>query len=101
MNKYIEYNNQIKQRDEYGFYNLEADKEALSCYLSTIKSKSKHFVSNQEKFQWLIDNNYYIDFFNEEGWKYINYKKIYITMVLNFNLLWQLISFMKDMHYKH
>ncbi len=93
MNKYIEYNNQIKQRDEDGFYNLEADKEALSCYLSTIKSKSKHFVSNQEKFQWLIDNNYYIDFFNEEGWKY-NPQEVYQLQEDLYNYGFEFQSFM-------
>ena len=36
MNKeysYLEYNNQVKLKNESGFYNLEADKKALELYL--------------------------------------------------------------------
>ena len=52
MNKYIEYNNRIKQRDADGFYNLEADQKALEFYLANIKAKSKLFINNQEKLEW-------------------------------------------------
>lgn len=64
MNKYIEYNNRIKQRDADGFYNLEADQKALEFYLANIKAKSKLFINNQEKLEWLIANDYYEDFFD-------------------------------------
>ena len=63
MNKYIEYNNKIKQKDEDGFYNLEYDKKALKYYLSSIVGSSKHFVDNIDKMDFLINNNYYIDFY--------------------------------------
>lgn len=68
MNKYIEYNNRIKQRDADGFYNLEADQKALEFYLANIKAKSKLFINNQEKLEWLIANNYYEDFFDLYGY---------------------------------
>lgn len=68
MNKYIEYNNRIKQRDADGFYNLEADKKALEFYLANIKAKSKLFINNQEKLEWLITNDYYEDFFDLYGY---------------------------------
>lgn len=68
MNKYIEYNNRIKQRDADGFYNLEADQKALEFYLANIKAKSKLFINNQEKLEWLIANDYYEDFFDLYGY---------------------------------
>lgn len=69
MNKYIEYNNRIKQRDSDGFYNLDADRKALEFYLANIKAKSMHFINHQEKFEWLIKNDYYEDFFNQYGYE--------------------------------
>ncbi len=63
-NSYLEYNNQVKLKDENGFYNLEADKKALELYLLEIESKSLLFSTYLEKIQYLITEGYYIDFFS-------------------------------------
>ncbi len=59
---YLEYNNQVKLKNEYGFYNLDADKKALELYLIEIDKQSVQFESYISKFTYLIDEGYYVDF---------------------------------------
>jgi len=63
MKSYIEYNNKVKQKDETGFYNLESDKLAIKYYMGEINQKTMFFDNLIEKFKYLIDNGYYVDFF--------------------------------------
>lgn len=63
MAKYIELNNEIMQKDNTGFYSLSKDIEAVEEFKKHVVSKTKKFKSIKERFEWLIKNNYYIDFF--------------------------------------
>lgn len=58
-NKFIMYNNMIKQTDENGFYRLENDKLAIENFMLYVQEKHKFFDSYSEKLQYLIDNGYY------------------------------------------
>ncbi len=60
---YLEYNNQVKLRNERGFYNLEADQKALVLYEEKIKEESILFDNYLDKLSYLIAEGYYIDFF--------------------------------------
>lgn len=62
--KYIELNNEIINNDnETGFYKLEFDKLAIIDYKENfLKNKFMNFKTNKEKWIYLIDNKYYIDF---------------------------------------
>lgn len=63
MNKnYIELNNQILQKKD-GFFQLEKDKEAIEAFLAEVEEKTMVFDSPLHKLYWLIQNNYYEDFF--------------------------------------
>ncbi len=73
MNKsYLEYNNQVKLKDENGFYNLAADKKALELYLNDIETKTLQFSSYLEKVKYLINEGYYINFFDMYSEEAIN-----------------------------
>lgn len=63
MAKYIELNNEIMQKDTTGFYSLSKDIEAVEEFKKHVVGKTKKFKSIKERFEWLIKNNYYIDFF--------------------------------------
>lgn len=62
MSNYLEYNNMVKQRKENGFYNLEADQMALKLFSQEITSKSIQFDTYMDKYDYLIDNKYYVNF---------------------------------------
>ena len=69
--KHIELNNKIKQKTENGFYNLEADKEAIKSYKITVfNPKYRNESSQFKRINRLIDEGYYnpklVIFFNEE-----------------------------------
>ena len=61
--KHIELNNEIMKKDSQGFYNIEKDIEAVDEFIKEVNSKIKKFNSVKDRFEWLIRNNYYIDFF--------------------------------------
>lgn len=63
MAKHIELNNEIMKKDNKGFYSLDKDLEAISDFKKEVDKKTKKFNSAKERFEWLIKNNYYIDFF--------------------------------------
>lgn len=62
--KYIEANNKIKRVDENGFYQLEHDQKAIMFYQQKIDLIKMKFNSFEEKIEFLINNNYYINFFD-------------------------------------
>jgi ribonucleoside-diphosphate reductase alpha chain len=51
------------QRDESGFFKLEADQAALTVFLDEVTSKSKRFPNTKTRVHWLVDNGYYYDVF--------------------------------------
>ena len=58
--KWIELNNEVIVRDEYGKYQLGKDKEALQAYLDeSISKRMKKFSSVEERINYLIENDYY------------------------------------------
>lgn len=65
MANYIELNNKIMHKDENGFYSLQYDKQAVKEFMVEVDKKTKKFNSIKDRFDWLIDNNYYIDFFKD------------------------------------
>lgn len=64
MAKYIELNNEIMKK-ENGFFALHKDIEAAEEFMMEVKQKSKKFSSVKERYEWLIKENYYIDFFEK------------------------------------
>lgn len=61
--QYIKYNNMITARDESGFFKIEYDQIAIDLYLKEIDEKSMKFDCYINKVKWLVENGYYIDFF--------------------------------------
>ncbi|RYL95689.1 class 1b ribonucleoside-diphosphate reductase subunit alpha [Sporolactobacillus sp. THM7-4] len=62
---HIELNNEIMQRGEDGFYQLEKDREAIQLYLREVEQKMVHFPSVLDRLHYLVDNQYYYDVFSE------------------------------------
>lgn len=58
---YIRLNNELMQQQN-GFYQLEKDLEAVEVFQAEIDSKMKKFRTVSERFNWLIENNYYTNF---------------------------------------
>ena len=57
---WIELNNQVIIKDEFGRYQLEKDKEALKSYIEEyVTPKLMKFNSLEERLSYLIKNNYY------------------------------------------
>ena len=65
MVNYIELNNKIMQKDDNGFFSLQYDRQAIKEFAKEVDRKMKKFDSVKDRFNWLIDNNYYIDFFKD------------------------------------
>lgn len=65
MANYIELNNKIMQKDDNGFFSLQYDRQAIKEFAKEVDRKMKKFDSVKDRFNWLIDNNYYIDFFKD------------------------------------
>lgn len=59
---YLEKNNEVMQKVN-GFYNLEKDKQATIEFQEEVDKKFMHFESYIERLEFLIKNDYYIDFF--------------------------------------
>ena len=60
--KYIQLNNELMQKKD-GFYQLQKDREAVQAFLEEVESKMKRFETEAARLRWLIDENYYEDFF--------------------------------------
>lgn len=65
MKDYILENNKVTRKNEDGFYNLEADLAAINFFKADVEKRMKKFSSRIEKVKYLIDNNYYVDFFEK------------------------------------
>lgn len=77
MKKYIIENNKVTRKDEEGFYNLQADKQAVSDFKQAVVEKMMGFDSRLNKFEYLIENDYYIDF-----WQF--YSKDEVSALIEF-----------------
>ncbi len=62
MRDYILKNNMVTAKKANGFYNLAADLEATSLYQNMVDEQLNTSLSKLEKFKFMIDNNYYVDF---------------------------------------
>lgn len=60
--KYIELNNEIMKKED-GFFCLEKDIDAVYTFEKEIEKNMMKFSCSIEKMSWLIENDYYIDFF--------------------------------------
>lgn len=60
---YLEKNNEVMKKVN-GFYNLEKDKEAVLEFQKEVDKKFIIFDSYIDRLKFLIDNNYYINFFD-------------------------------------
>ncbi|MFF2093891.1 class 1b ribonucleoside-diphosphate reductase subunit alpha [Paenibacillus sp. NPDC058174] len=63
--KHIELNNELMQRGADGFYQLDKDKEAVAAFMEEVDSKSMKFGSLREKLDYLIENDYYENVFED------------------------------------
>ncbi len=50
-------------KKENGFFSIHKDLEAVEAFMREVAEKSMKFESIKDRFSWLIENNYYIDFF--------------------------------------
>ncbi|RYM06207.1 class 1b ribonucleoside-diphosphate reductase subunit alpha [Sporolactobacillus sp. THM7-7] len=62
---HIELNNEIMQRGEDGFYQLEKDKEAIRVFMAEVREKMVRFPSILARIHYLVDNHYYYNVFAE------------------------------------
>lgn len=61
--RHIELNNQLTQRGADGFFRLDKDKEAIAALLEEVRQKSPRFASVKEKVNYMIEHNYYDNFY--------------------------------------
>ncbi|MBT2770815.1 class 1b ribonucleoside-diphosphate reductase subunit alpha [Halomonas sp. ISL-60] len=61
--RHIELNNMLLKRDSDGFFQLHKDKEAVEEFMKEIKDKSMAFASINDQVQFMIDHDYYEDFY--------------------------------------
>ena len=67
---WITLNNEIMVKDEDGNFNLSKDKEAVRAFfLDYINVKLRSFLNLREKVDFLIQNNYWVDFFQWYSFK--------------------------------
>jgi ribonucleoside-diphosphate reductase alpha chain len=64
--KFIELNNEMATRfkENFDFDALLIDKQAVEEFLKEVKSKTVKFTSLKERMDFLIQNSYYIDFYD-------------------------------------
>lgn len=63
MKSYIKLNNEVMQKVD-GFYQLEKDKLAVSEFQNEVNKRLMKFPDGIQRIEWLIENDYYIDFFD-------------------------------------
>ena len=61
--RHIELNNQMTQKGPDGFFRLDKDKEAVAALMAEVREKSLRFDSFLEKVNYMIENDYYENFF--------------------------------------
>jgi ribonucleoside-diphosphate reductase alpha chain len=63
---YIELNNEVLQRGEDGFFQIEKDKEALNLFLKEeIITKMMSFKGTISRLRYLVDNDFYYNVFEQ------------------------------------
>ena len=55
----MEYNSEVKQIGEDGFYKLESDLKAINAYMDYIGTRLKKFPNIIERVKYLVKNNFY------------------------------------------
>lgn len=63
--RYIELNNELMQRDSDGFFRLDKDKEAVAAFMEETKARSLSFASIREQIDYMIENDYYENVYEE------------------------------------
>lgn len=86
--KYLELNNEVMQKKD-GFFQLNKDREAVDEFLSEVSNQFKNFNSPNERMKWLIENDFYEDFYKQYSEQQISE----ITAIV-FNKKFQFQSFM-------
>ena len=61
MKNYIKLNNELMQKKD-GWYQLDKDREAVVEFQKEVMEKYYPFKTHEDRFTWLIKNDYYIDF---------------------------------------
>ncbi|OPG95857.1 ribonucleotide-diphosphate reductase subunit alpha [Chryseobacterium mucoviscidosis] len=61
--RHIELNNMLLKRDSDGFFQLHKDQEAVEEFMKEIKDKSMAFANIDEQVQFMIEHDYYEDFY--------------------------------------
>lgn len=62
--RHIELNNMLLQRDSDGFFQLHKDQEAVEEFMKDVKSKSMQFESIDDQVRYMIDQDYYENFYD-------------------------------------
>ncbi|MCI1882675.1 MAG: class 1b ribonucleoside-diphosphate reductase subunit alpha [Sporolactobacillus sp.] len=62
---YTELNNEVLQRGEDGFYQLEKDREAIRVFMEDVRRKTPHFDTILGRLHYLVDHHYYYDVFTD------------------------------------
>ncbi len=57
--RHIELNNELMQRGNDGFYQLEKDREAVAVFMEEVQSNTMTFGSVKERMDYLIENDFY------------------------------------------
>ncbi|GEB32388.1 MULTISPECIES: class 1b ribonucleoside-diphosphate reductase subunit alpha [Brevibacillus] len=57
--RHIELNNQLMQRGNDGFYQLEKDREAVAVFMEEVQAKTMTFNSVKERMDYLIQHDFY------------------------------------------
>lgn len=57
--RHIELNNQLMQRDENGFFQLEKDLEAVAEFMKEVAGRTMTFPTTADKVRYMIDHDYY------------------------------------------
>ena len=76
MLQHIEKNNEMMKQVD-GFYQLDKDKEAITLFLEEIEEKQMKFSSLEERFRYLIENEYYYDLFTVDHYTMDDVKAVY------------------------
>ena len=87
MKKYLELNNELMRKKD-DFFDLEKDLEAVKAFKNEINKKLMKFKSPIDRINWLIKNNYYIDYFK----LYSEDEILKIT-----DIIWLFLNFIKVM----
>ncbi|TVY09840.1 class 1b ribonucleoside-diphosphate reductase subunit alpha [Paenibacillus cremeus] len=72
--RHIELNNEILIKKD-GFFDLEKDKEAVKEFIKVVQKNTVYFSNLKEKIDYLINNDYYINFY--DFYTYEQIEKIY------------------------